>query len=181
MIKTGPFFRATHGPKMKCFLNSVIGKNYLGQVGIEMAKELLLPHPETYTGHCWRRSAGTKASDNEVNVTTLMSSMGWACPKTAMEYVNHSRVTSLTMSMYFSNVQRRNIRNPFETSVEERNRRTIFPSEKKEHRKLVTDLGVFFPMIVVKVTKSVRKSRLGCYSLTLGGRREFENLISLKV
>ena len=132
---SGPFFRSTHGKNGKRFINGNIGKNTLGQVGVEVAEELLLPFPETFSGHCWRRSAGTNASNNGVNVTTLMSVMGWACPKTAMEYVKHSRVTSLTMSMYLANVQRHNVSLPFPSTVSERKRKTIFPVLKNVHKK----------------------------------------------
>jgi len=126
---SGHFFKSTHGVNGKRFINGNIGKNTLGQVGVEVAKELLLPFPETFTGHCWRRSAGTNASNNGVNVTTLMSMMGWACPKTAMEYVKHSRFTSLTMSMYLANVQRQNVVFPFPSTVSERSRKTVFVSK----------------------------------------------------
>ena len=105
---TGSFFRGTKGKKGERFIQSNIGKNTLSRVGVEFAAELGLENPETYTGHCWRRSCGTSASDAGVNVTTLMSLMGWASPKTAMEYVSKSRHSCLKMSMYLTNVQRQN-------------------------------------------------------------------------
>jgi hypothetical protein len=105
---TGRFFRATHGPKGPRFIRTAIGKNMLSQVGIQLASELGLQHPETYTGHCWRRSCGTSASDAGVNVTTLMALMGWTSPKTAMEYVSKSKHSCIKMSMFLTNVQRQN-------------------------------------------------------------------------
>jgi hypothetical protein len=105
---TGSFFRGSKGKKGERFIHSNIGKNMLSRVGVEFATELGLENPETYTGHCWRRSCGTSASDAGVNVTTLMSLMGWASPKTAMEYVSKSRHSCLKMSMYLTNVQRQN-------------------------------------------------------------------------
>jgi hypothetical protein len=117
---TGDFFRSTHGVSGKKFTNIGIGKNMIGKVGIEAAQELGLANPERYTGHCWRRSCGTSASDAGVNVTTLMSMMGWSNPKTAMVYVNKSRLTSLTMALYLANVQRTNIENPFPSTAAER-------------------------------------------------------------
>jgi hypothetical protein len=105
---TGSFFRGTKGKRGERFIHSNIGKNMLSRVGIEFATELGLQNPEFYTGHCWRRSCGTSASDAGVNVTTLMSLMGWASPKTAMEYVSKSRHSSLKMSLYLTNVQRQN-------------------------------------------------------------------------
>ena len=85
--------------------------------------------PETFTGHCWRRSAGTNASNSGVNVTTLMSMMGWACPKTAIQYVKRSRITSLQMSMYLANVQRRNCSDPFPSVAERVSRKKKFRNE----------------------------------------------------
>ena len=127
----GGFFKGTHGKSGKRFVNSNVGKNTLALVGIEVASELCLRAPETYTGHCWRRSAGTNASNSGVNVTTLMSMMGWSCPKTAMQYVKRSRITSLQMSMYLANVQRRNCSDPFPSGNVRVSRRKNFRSEEK--------------------------------------------------
>jgi len=127
----GGFFKGTHGKSGKRFVNSNIGKNTLGSVGVEVASELCLRDPETFTGHCWRRSAGTNASNSGVNVTTLMSMMGWACPKTAMQYVKRSRITSLKMSMYLANVQRRNVPDPFPTRTVRESRKSCFSGSKK--------------------------------------------------
>ena len=127
----GGFFKGTHGKAGKRFVNSNVGKNTLALVGIEIATELCLRDPETYTGHCWRRSAGTNASNSGVNVTTLMSMMGWSCPKTAMQYVKRSRVTSLQMSMYLANVQRRNCSDPFPSGTARVSRKKKFRSEEK--------------------------------------------------
>ena len=112
----GDFFRATHGEKGLKFTRLTLGKNTIGKVGVQAATELCLPNPENFTGHCWRRSCGTSASDSGVNVTTLMGMMGWSSPKTAMVYVKKSRTTSLQMSLYLANVQRRNCSKPFPKS-----------------------------------------------------------------
>ena len=126
----GTFFKGCHGKEGKRFTNVNVGKNTLGYFGVKIASELLLPFPETFTGHCWRRSAGTNASNAGVNVTTLMSIMGWRCPKTAMEYVKRSRITSLKMSMYLTNVQRQNCAVPFPSKASDRHRKTLFPALK---------------------------------------------------
>jgi hypothetical protein len=105
---TGSFFRGTQGKNGFRFIKTPLGKNKIAEVGVLFASELGLQSPESYTGHCWRRSCGTSASDAGVNVTTLMSLMGWATPKTAMEYVNKSKEKCIKMSMYLTNVQRQN-------------------------------------------------------------------------
>ena len=105
---TGPFFKSAHGLKAKAFRRTPMGKNLIAKVGFEFATELLLPNPLGFTGHCWRRSCGTNASDAGVNVTTLMAQLGWATPKTAIGYVKKSRLTSFQMSMFLSNIQRQN-------------------------------------------------------------------------
>ena len=127
----GGFFKGTHGKAGKRFVKANVGKNTLAQVGVEVASELCLRAPESYTGHCWRRSAGTNASNSGVNVTTLMSMMGWSCPKTAMQYVKRSRITSLKMSMYLANVQRRNCADPFPSGRSSRKTKFV-EKEKKE-------------------------------------------------
>ncbi len=134
----GDFFRATHGMKGQKFTNLTLGKNTIGKVGVQVATELCLPRPESYTGHCWRRSCGTSASDSGVNVTTLMAMMGWSNPKTAMVYVKKSRMTSLSMSMYLTNVQRSNCSNPFPRSPSEKKQ----VCQKKHVSKVVSDRAV---------------------------------------
>ena len=103
---TGSFFKSAHGKNGKFFRNVPMGKNLLEKIGHEFADELMLLQPHTYTGHCWRRSCGTNASDAGVNVTTLMAHFGWSTPKTAIGYVKKSRMTSYNMLMFLSNVQR---------------------------------------------------------------------------
>ena len=105
---SGSFFKSTHGKNGKFFRNVPMGKNILAKVGWEFAEELVLQNPQCFTGHCWRRSCGTNASDAGVNVTTLMAQLGWSTPKTAIGYVRKSRITSYQMSMFLSNCQRQN-------------------------------------------------------------------------
>jgi hypothetical protein len=104
----GPFFRSTHGKNGVIFSKLPLGVNTLSKIPVEFATQLLLPNALSYTGHCWRRSCGTNASDAGVNVTTLMAQMGWTTPKTALGYVAKSKITSFKMSMFLSNIQRRN-------------------------------------------------------------------------
>jgi hypothetical protein len=105
---SGGFFKSAHGKNAKMFRNVPMGKNLLEKVGREFAEELGLQNPATFTSHCWRRSCGTNASDAGVNVTTLMSHLGWTTPKTAIGYCQKSRRTSLNVSTFLSNVQREN-------------------------------------------------------------------------
>jgi hypothetical protein len=105
---TGGFFKSAHGKGARLFRNVPMGKNLIEKVGREMAEQLFLPNPATYTSHCWRRSCGTNSSDAGVNVTTLMSHLGWTTPKTAIGYVQKSRMTSFNMAMFLSNCQRQN-------------------------------------------------------------------------
>lgn len=105
---TGGFFKSAHGKGARFFRQVPMGKNLIEKVGREMAEELFLPNPATYTSHCWRRSCGTNSSNAGVNVTTLMSHLGWTTPKTAIGYVQKSKMTSYNMAMFLSNVQRQN-------------------------------------------------------------------------
>ncbi len=105
---TGPFFRSTHGVDGRKFVQLPLGVNMLAKVGVEFASQLFLPNALGYTSHCWRRSCGTNASNAGVNVTTLMAQLGWSTPKTALGYVRKSKITSLTMSTFLSNIQRQN-------------------------------------------------------------------------
>jgi len=104
----GPFFRSTHGVNGIKFSAAPLGVNTLGKIPVEFAMQLVLPNATSFTGHCWRRSCGTNASNAGVNVTTLMAQMGWSTPKTALGYVQKSKVSSFQMAMFLSNIQRQN-------------------------------------------------------------------------
>ena len=154
----GDFFRASHGKNGQKFTKLTLGKNTIGRVGVQVATELCLPRPETFTGHCWRRSCGTSASDSGVNVTTLMSMMGWSNPKTAMVYVKKSRMTSLSLSLYLANVQRSNCSNPFPRSPLEK-RLSVKQTQKvkSEATKVEVSSGVNASISVAEFSGSVSK------------------------
>jgi hypothetical protein len=162
---SGCFFKGTHGKSGKRFVKSNIGKNTLALVGVEIASELCLRAPETFTGHCWRRSAGTNASDSGVNVTTLMSMMGWSCPKTAMQYVKRSRITSLKMSMYLANVQRRNCVDPFPSRTVRASRKKTFFEKKDAKKSELSTSGI-----------CVSDNAKVCSVSAVSDRSSFENL-----
>ena len=68
----GGFFKGTHGKAGRRFVNSNVGKNTLALVGIEVATELSLRDPETYTGHCWRADIRQTTMDNFVSVSKIV-------------------------------------------------------------------------------------------------------------
>ena len=44
--------------------NMNIGKNKTSLFGVDIAKTLKLPHPQKYTGHCWRVTPINLMADN---------------------------------------------------------------------------------------------------------------------
>ena len=51
------------GTPKSLFANQPMGKNYLSETGKNNAELLNLDNPETYTGHCFCRTAATMAFD----------------------------------------------------------------------------------------------------------------------
>ena len=58
----------------------------------------------------WDIVAYCRASDAGVNVTSLMSHMGWSDPKTAIRYVQKSKQSAHQMALYLCNAQRANLK-----------------------------------------------------------------------
>jgi hypothetical protein len=102
----GRFFRGCCGVRGKKFSVNALGKNRFSEIGKLAARELGLDDPDSYTGHCWRRSAATNSSDEGIDVQLLMRMMGWRSVTTAMGYIDRSKKNSYTMAMYLVNVQR---------------------------------------------------------------------------
>lgn len=75
--------------KGKC-TNQTVGINKFGKMPSNVAAFLRLPNPETYTGHCYRRSSATMLADAGVDITNLKRLGGWQSTKVAESYVDES-------------------------------------------------------------------------------------------
>lgn len=91
---------STNGNSLKSHLN------VLSWFPKEVAFELGLPDPEKFTGHCWRRSAGTNGSEAGLQATQLMSAFGWASARTAMGYIDKTKSSALSVSLALANIVR---------------------------------------------------------------------------
>lgn len=74
----------------KCFVRQPMGKNLLSGVGKDVAKLLDLPEPNSYTGHCWRRSAATQAALNGATIAELKKGFGWHSDNVPLKYVDQT-------------------------------------------------------------------------------------------
>ncbi|XP_057328498.1 uncharacterized protein LOC130676889 [Microplitis mediator] len=86
-IDTRRFFINYQKGKCTC---QVIGKNKISEVPKVVAICLQLENPETYTGHCLRRSAATILANSGANITALKQLGGWRSSTTAEGYVENS-------------------------------------------------------------------------------------------
>lgn len=67
-----------------------IGKNKIAQIPQEIAAFLKLPCPESYTGHCFRRTSATLLADSGATITTLKRHGGWKSDTVAEGYIAES-------------------------------------------------------------------------------------------
>ena len=74
------------------FVNQPMGKNYLYNIGKDIARYLNLENPDTYTGHCFRRSSATMAADAGITAPELQRHFQWSSSKTAQRYIEESSV-----------------------------------------------------------------------------------------
>ena len=82
----------------------VMGAKYLGKIGKNIASELGLPNPQKYTGHCFRRSAATAAANQGATTVDLKTTFGWTNEKTALKYIEGTKVQKRRMSKLLTGI-----------------------------------------------------------------------------
>lgn len=88
------------------FLNYISGKctqqrfgiNKFGALGKTIAIYLNLPHPNLYTGHCFRRTSATLLVDSGGDIITLKRHGGWKSTAVAESYVDDSMTNKILVS-----------------------------------------------------------------------------------
>ncbi|KAJ8685475.1 hypothetical protein QAD02_021268 [Eretmocerus hayati] len=71
-------------------VRQVVGKNWIRGVPQKIASYLLLPKPESFTGHCYRRTAATCLANTGANLAMLQELGGWKSAAVAQGYVQDS-------------------------------------------------------------------------------------------
>lgn len=82
---------------------SPIGINKMGAAPKEIAKFLKLPHPELYTGHCFRRSSASHLANQGGDLLTIKKHGGWKSSNVAEGYVDASLRKKIQVANMFSN------------------------------------------------------------------------------
>lgn len=80
------FFKYAKGVCIK----QPVGVNTIAKVPTEVANFLNLPNPETYTGHCFRRTSATLLVEAGGNITQLKRHGGWKSSTVAEGYIDDS-------------------------------------------------------------------------------------------
>ena len=76
----------------------------LGAIGKEVAAELNLPNPKTFTGHCFRHSSATAAANSGATSVDVKTSFGWKNEKTALQYIEGTKDRKRRMSAFLTGV-----------------------------------------------------------------------------
>ena len=90
--------RPAHAPTKRFFLGYIngkvtiqhMGKNKITSISKDIARFLGLPDPDSYTGHCFRRTSATLLVDGGADLLTLKRHGGWKSDKVAEGYVQDS-------------------------------------------------------------------------------------------
>lgn len=73
----------------KCF-RQPIGRHKIGEVPEKIASYLMLPNPERFTGHCFRRTSATLLSDSGANMQAIKQLGRWRSDIIAQGYIENS-------------------------------------------------------------------------------------------
>ena len=82
-----------------------MGKDMLASIGKEVAKELGLENPNTYTGHCFRRSSATEAANKGATSVDLKRHFGWLGEQTALKYLDETKERPRKMAELLTGVK----------------------------------------------------------------------------
>lgn len=88
--------------QQKCTIQP-IGINTFYKVPKKVADFLELPNSETYTGHCFRRSAATMIANSGADLITVKRVGGWKSTSVAETYIEESVATKIAASKYILN------------------------------------------------------------------------------
>jgi len=83
--------------KGKCSVQP-IGLNTIGKVPREIASFLKLEDPQSYTGHCFRRTSATLLVDKGGDITTLKRHGGWKSSTVAESYIEESVAAKVSVA-----------------------------------------------------------------------------------
>lgn len=82
-------------------ISSPIGINTIGQMPRLIAKFLKLPHPELYTGHCFRRSSVSHLANNGGDLVTIKRHGGWKSSAVSDGYIDASLKRKIEVGQKF--------------------------------------------------------------------------------
>ena len=80
------------------FINQPMGRNYVSNVGHEIASFLKLENPKAYTFHSFRRASATQAADMGATPQQLVDFYGWKSTAMAQEYISTSKFALQNMA-----------------------------------------------------------------------------------
>ena len=97
----GPLTKGTSAKdtsRVPIFANQPVGTNMLYGIGKDVATILQLDNPETYTGHCFRRTVATMAADGGATTHQLQRAFGWKSVNTVQKYVEEKQSGAQVMA-----------------------------------------------------------------------------------
>ncbi len=94
-----------HRPHKGGYSKAAVGKNFLAQTGKLVAAALGLTEPESYTGHCFRRTSATAAANAGANTMQMKRHFGWRQEGTALRYTEETRDRAKKMAKLLMDVE----------------------------------------------------------------------------
>ncbi len=83
-------FQAHKFDQDRCHHKQTHGKNMTAKFGVDVTSYLNVPKPESYTGHCFRRTPAKRAAERGANLVQLKRHFNWSGQNVAMRYIDES-------------------------------------------------------------------------------------------
>jgi integrase len=97
------FMSVRHGR----FTNNPLGQNTLRKIPQSIAQFLELQFPETFTGHCFRRTSATSLADSGETLLNLKRHGGWKSSSVAEGYLHNSKRIRTSIAQKLGESQQR--------------------------------------------------------------------------
>ena len=115
---------------MRGLSRSPMGKNYLANIGKDIAKKLNLGDTDLYTGHCFRRSSATAAANAGANSMELKRHFGWVQETTALRYLDETNDRARKMAKLLTEENKENSIN-IQCNSQQKNMQFVNGNDKK--------------------------------------------------
>ena len=139
------FFRQLHFNGS--FMNSNVGKNYMGQVARAIAEELKYPNSDQFSGHSFRCTAATVMFENGATKEQIKIAGNWRSDRVMEGYIRNTKRFKMQQAHYIAGDQSvttvtdQSVTKVTNESVTQTSQTAVTESSRRTQRQMLTIFG----------------------------------------